>query len=80
MGGMPELVEESGSGFVYQSEAQLISALDRLLDEPGLRRQMGQQATQAYLSKWTADTHVNRYLELIDNMRATADMRVNSGT
>jgi glycosyltransferase involved in cell wall biosynthesis len=64
-GGMPELIEESGGGFVYSTDAELAGMMARLLDDPALRREMGARARQAYLKNWTPDVHLDRYLELI---------------
>ncbi len=68
-GGMPELIDESQGGFVYDTDAELVTALDRLLHEPGLRRRLGQQAYRAYRRTWTTDVHVQRYLNLVSEIQ-----------
>ena len=76
LGGMPEHVRESGGGFVYDTEDELIAAMDKLLARPALRRELGQKAYQAYQRLWTPEAHVERYLELI---RDIADRKASRG-
>jgi len=71
MGGMPELVEESGGGLVYASDADLIAAMNRLVTSPSLRREMGARAYDAYTRNWTAETHVQRYLALVHEVASS---------
>jgi glycosyltransferase involved in cell wall biosynthesis len=68
VGGMPELIEESGAGFVYTTDEELISAMDRLLTTPALRQTLGLRGYHAYLKNWTADVYLKRYLALIDEI------------
>jgi glycosyltransferase involved in cell wall biosynthesis len=70
-GALPELVEESGGGFVYDTDAELVAALDTLLGDPSRRRALGSSGYEAFQRKWTADTHVERYLALIDEIAAS---------
>jgi len=65
LGGMPEIVEESGGGLVYDTDEQLVAAMGRLLMEPALRDELGQRGYQTYVQKWTAEAHLERYLRLI---------------
>jgi len=68
IGGLPEIVEDSGGGFVYDSEEQLKNAIDRLISEPSLRLELGARGYQHYQSNWTPDAHFARYFELIDKI------------
>jgi len=65
LGGMPELIEESGGGFVYNTEEELVAAMDRLLEDPSYRRELGLRGYETYQRKWTAEAHLKRYFELI---------------
>ena len=71
LGGMPEVVEESGAGFIYDTTGELVSAMDRLLADSSYRNQLGQRGYQAYKKNWTAEVHMQRYFELIDEIAAT---------
>ncbi|MBA2524651.1 MAG: glycosyltransferase family 4 protein [Pyrinomonadaceae bacterium] len=70
LGPLPEIVEESGGGLVYDGEVGLLEALDALLLDPDLRRSLGERAHQAYLRYWTAESHLQRYFELIEGIAA----------
>jgi glycosyltransferase involved in cell wall biosynthesis len=70
LGGMPEIVQESGGGFIYDTEEQLVSAMDKLLHDPLRRRKLGLNGYKAYLEKWTPEAHLKRYFELICDIAA----------
>ncbi len=69
LGPLPELVEQSGAGFTFQTPGDLIAAIERLRDEPDLRAQLGARGVEAYRLRWTEERHLQRYLELIDDLR-----------
>jgi glycosyltransferase involved in cell wall biosynthesis len=71
LGGMPEIIADSSGGLVYNTEAELIEAMDRLLADASYRRQLGECAYRAYQQKWTPDAHLGRYLALIRQIAAT---------
>lgn len=75
IGGMPEIIEKSGGGFVYDTETQLVAAMDALLDEPGLRSARGSRGYQAVRLRWSADAHIERYMELIQEARRRRGQR-----
>jgi glycosyltransferase involved in cell wall biosynthesis len=71
IGGMPKVVKDSGGGFVFSTEAELIAAMDKLVGEPILREQMGQRGHRALQEKWSADAHIPHYLTLIEQATAS---------
>jgi glycosyltransferase involved in cell wall biosynthesis len=71
LGGMPEIVAESGGGFIYNNEEELVGAMDKLLQDPLYRRQLGLNGYNAYLEMWTPEAHLKRYFELIGDIAAT---------
>ena len=74
LGGMPEIVNESGGGLVYNTEAELVAAMDRLCADPTYRDELGRRGHMAYKEKWTADSYLERYLSLIREIE-TRDLR-----
>jgi glycosyltransferase involved in cell wall biosynthesis len=70
LGGMPEVIEESGGGFIYDTEQELLAAMDRLLTHPNERRELGRRGYLAYQQKWTPEAHLQRYLALIHELAA----------
>ena len=69
---MPEIIEESGGGFVYNADEGLVAAMDRLLAEPSYRHELGLRGYQVYQLKWTPEAHMQGYFALI---RETAAVR-----
>ena len=72
---MPEIIKESGGGFTYETEEELLSAMDQLLADPSYRRKLGLRGYQAYRRKWTAEAHLERYLALIRERATTSTSR-----
>jgi glycosyltransferase involved in cell wall biosynthesis len=70
LGGMPEIADESGGGLVFDTEAELVAAMDRLYADRSYRDEMGRRGYTAYEEKWTAETHLERYLDLIGQIEA----------
>jgi glycosyltransferase involved in cell wall biosynthesis len=68
-GAVPELVRDSGGGFTYRSDAELVAAMERLRLEPGLRRELGQRGYRGYRERWSREPHIRDYLELIGELR-----------
>ena len=71
LGGMPEIIEESGGGFVYDTEEELVATMNRLLAEPSLRWNLGLHGYEACQQNWTPDAHLNRYFRLIREIAST---------
>jgi glycosyltransferase involved in cell wall biosynthesis len=69
IGGLPEIIEESGGGFVSGSEDELVSAMDRIIDEPSLRKELGAMGYECYHKKWSAESHLKAYFYLIESLR-----------
>lgn len=70
LGAVGELARESGGGLTFRDEDELLAALARLLDEPGLRAELGERGHDAAQTRWSETPHVERYLSLIADSRA----------
>jgi glycosyltransferase involved in cell wall biosynthesis len=68
IGAPPELIEYSRGGIVYNSEAELVGAMDLLLADPSYREELGRRGYEAYLRKWNPESHLSLYLDLIERM------------
>lgn len=75
LGGMPELVRESGGGMIYNSDDDLIAAMERLLADRTLRDRLGEAGFETYSRNWTATAHVDRYIDLVGRIQAEQAMR-----
>jgi glycosyltransferase involved in cell wall biosynthesis len=62
---MTELVAESGGGIVYDTQEELLAAMDRLCFDPSLRETLGGKGYAACRGRWSAESYISRYLNLI---------------
>jgi glycosyltransferase involved in cell wall biosynthesis len=69
-GGMPKIVEESGGGFIYDTDEELVSRMDQLINDSALREELGRRGYEALQKKWHPDPHIQRYLDLIGQIPA----------
>ena len=67
-GGMPKIIEESGGGFVFDTEKELVNAMDQLVSDQNLRDKIGRRGYEALREKWHPKPHIQRYLELIEQI------------
>jgi len=65
LGALPEVVDDSGGGFVYRSDDELLQMIQRLCSAPALRRDLGEKGYAAFLKYWCRDAHLNRYFGYI---------------
>jgi glycosyltransferase involved in cell wall biosynthesis len=79
LGAMPEIIKESGGGLIYDTDAELIAAMDMLLTDASRRRTLRLSGYQAYLRNWTAEAHLERYFALIQEITA-ARKNIQTGT
>jgi glycosyltransferase involved in cell wall biosynthesis len=70
VGGLREIVEESEGGRLYQSEDELMSAIDELLHSDASRNAMGERGYRACVERWSRAAHLRRYYELIGEIEA----------
>jgi glycosyltransferase involved in cell wall biosynthesis len=76
IGGLPEIIKDSGGGFVYNNEEELVAAMDSLVENAQRRDELGLKGYNAYRKNWTPEAHLTRYFELIDKIES--DPRRNS--
>lgn len=69
LGALPEVVEQSGGGFIYRNENELRSAMEKLADNPSLRTDLGEKGYAAYLKYWNENAHMESYLNLIEDIK-----------
>jgi glycosyltransferase involved in cell wall biosynthesis len=69
LGALPEIVEESGAGFTYRTEAELIEALEAIRTNPDLRRELGERGRAAHVERWSEGPHLAQYFAAIEEAR-----------
>jgi glycosyltransferase involved in cell wall biosynthesis len=69
LGAMPEVIEDSGGGFVYGNEEELAEAMEKLAHNKHLRNELGRRGHEAYLKYWCEDSHIRDYLNLTEKLQ-----------
>ncbi len=65
LGGLQEVVEESGGGLLYRTPAELLEAMDRLRTDGALRREMGERGYRKTVELWSEEAHLHRYSQML---------------
>ena len=52
LGALPEIIHDSGGGFVYRTDQELLSAVQQMAVQPELRNEMGEKGYRAFLQQW----------------------------
>ncbi len=76
LGGMPEVIEKSNAGVLYETENELLHAMDTLVEKPTYRQELGECGYRAYLQNWSTQAHLKQYLEVIGNIANKKDTRI----
>ncbi len=77
-GGNRETIDQSGAGFLYHNEAQLLAAIEQFRQDADLRPRLGLMARQAYEENYTEQIHVDAYLNLVSNLLEKQEVPTNS--
>jgi glycosyltransferase involved in cell wall biosynthesis len=68
LGALPEVVNESQGGLVYQQDADLIENLHMLAKNPERRDQLGLNGYYAFLNNWCREAHLKMYFDLLSKI------------
>jgi glycosyltransferase involved in cell wall biosynthesis len=66
LGALPEVVQDSGGGFVYRTDAELLQLLERLADSAGLRSELGQKGYDGFIRYWCREAHLSTYFDYLN--------------
>jgi glycosyltransferase involved in cell wall biosynthesis len=65
LGAFPEVVEESGGGFVYRTDEELLAAIERIRHSPALRAELGEKGYRAFVENWSKEAHLKLYFNFL---------------
>jgi glycosyltransferase involved in cell wall biosynthesis len=71
-GALPELVESSRGGLLFDDQRELRLAMSRLAVDDELGARLGERGRSAVASVWSESRHLERYLGLIEDCGAAA--------
>jgi len=75
LGALPEVVEDSGGGIIYNDEAEIVAALKELVTNDHKRGELGQKGYDAFLRFWNEESHMRQYLQLIEELQKKRFMK-----
>ncbi len=65
LGALPETVQDSGGGFLYRTDGELLAAVRKLLQSPALRQELGEKGYQGFLKYWCTEAHLEQYFRFL---------------
>jgi glycosyltransferase involved in cell wall biosynthesis len=65
LGALPEVVNDSGGGFVYRDDDELLIAIENIGRSPGLRYQLGTKGYDAFVANWSREAHLKLYFDFL---------------
>lgn len=65
LGALPEAVHDSGGGFSYRNDEELLAAIRRLAMSPTLRNELGKKGYDAFLRFWSTEAHLDMYFDYL---------------
>ena len=65
LGALPEVLQESGGGFVYRTDEELVGALGRIAGSPALRAELGQKGYDGFVRWWCREAHLDLYFDYL---------------
>ncbi|MGD9564400.1 MAG: glycosyltransferase family 4 protein [Pyrinomonadaceae bacterium] len=78
LGALPEVVEDSDGGYIYRSDDELLSAMEKLATDREHRDELGEKGHRAFLKYWNEHPHIERYLGLIESIQERKEGRVSN--
>ncbi len=69
LGALPEVIEDSNGGFIYNNEKELVDAMHKLAENQILREELGNNGYRAFLKFWNEEAHLTQYLDLIEKLK-----------
>lgn len=73
VGTTPRIVRDGENGLLVRTEEEWLSALERLIDDPDLRRRLGEQARRDAVAKYSTRVIADQYREVLDAVMAGRD-------
>jgi glycosyltransferase involved in cell wall biosynthesis len=69
LGALPEVIHDSGGGFVYRTDDELLAFMTRLASSPQRRDELGEKGYRSFVRWWSREAHMERYFGFL---RSTA--------
>ena len=71
IGTTPRIIKHMANGWLVRTDEQWIDALEALIKNPRLRRDLGEAARQTVLENYSTDVIKSTYLSILNNVTGT---------
>jgi len=68
LGALPEVVQDSGGGFIYRNDEELLTAISQLAASPSLRMELGEKGYNAFVQNWSKEAHLILYFNFLEKL------------
>jgi glycosyltransferase involved in cell wall biosynthesis len=68
LGALPEVVQDSQGGFIYQTDSDLLNAIEQIGKSESARTELGEKGYQAFIKYWCREAHLQQYFGLLENI------------
>jgi len=75
VGHFKETLRDGETGFLVNSENEWFNALERLLDDPGLRDNIGKNARREVMKNWCPKRTAEKYLSVFEEIHARSNAK-----
>jgi glycosyltransferase involved in cell wall biosynthesis len=65
LGALPEVIQDSAGGFVYRTDEELLSAINRLARSRRLRDELGENGYRGFVKWWSREAHFPLYFDFL---------------
>jgi glycosyltransferase involved in cell wall biosynthesis len=65
LGALPEVVQDSGGGFVYRTDEELLQGMECLAASRRLRDDLGQKGYDGFVRWWCREAHLTSYFDYL---------------
>ena len=65
LGALPEVIGDSGGGFTYRTDEELLAAIEKIGRSPALRSELGNKGYEAFVRFWSREAHLCQYYGLL---------------
>lgn len=76
LGALPEAVNESGGGIVYDSDEELLAAIERFATDALYRQEAGRRGYETVQKRYTVEQHLENYFAVINRIATRKDCEI----
>lgn len=80
LGSLPEAVSESGGGMIYESDSELLTAIDRFATDAHYRQEAGRRGYESVQKRYTVEHHLENYFALIERIAIQKNSQISYDT